>query len=82
MFIDLLEHRNEYISVLYFFVRRFHLTIKCFNDWRGRGYDESVPGEVTKTTPSGDRTTSSLHGRQACPEFNSFHQGVGQIYPR
>ena len=23
----------------------------------GRGYDDSVPGEVTKTTPSGDRTT-------------------------
>ena len=20
-----------------------------------------------------------LHGRQACPEFNSFHQGVGQV---
>ena len=23
----------------------------------GRGYDDSVPGEVTKTAPSGDRTT-------------------------
>ena len=23
-----------------------------------------------------------LHGRQACPEFNSFHQGVGQVSPR
>ena len=23
-----------------------------------------------------------LYGRQACPEFNSFHQGVGQICPR
>ena len=23
-----------------------------------------------------------LHGRQACPEFNSFHQRVGQIRPR
>ena len=23
-----------------------------------------------------------LHGRQACPEFNSFHEGVGQISPR
>ena len=27
-----------------------------FNDWGGRGYDDSVPGEVTKTAPSGDRT--------------------------
>ena len=23
-----------------------------------------------------------LYDRQACPEFNSFHQGVGQICPR
>ena len=31
--------------------------VECFNDWVGRGYDDSVPGDVTKTTPSGDRTT-------------------------
>ena len=30
---------------------------ECFNDWGGRGYDDSVPGDGTKTTPSGDRTT-------------------------
>ena len=30
---------------------------ECFNNWRGRGYDDSVPGEVTKTTPYGDRAT-------------------------
>ena len=23
-----------------------------------------------------------LHGRQACPKFNSFHEGIGQISPR
>ena len=29
-----------------------------FNDCGGRGYDDFVPGEVTKTAaPSGDRTT-------------------------
>ena len=28
-----------------------------FNDWGGRGYDDCVPGEVTKTDPSGDETT-------------------------
>ena len=28
-----------------------------FNDWEGQGYDDFVPGEVTKTTPSGDETT-------------------------
>ena len=25
---------------------------ESFNDCRGRGYDDSVPGEVTKTAPS------------------------------
>ena len=28
----------------------------CSNDWGGRGYDDSVPGEVTETAPSRDRT--------------------------
>ena len=28
-----------------------------FSDWGGRGYDDFVPGEVTKTAPFGDRTT-------------------------
>ena len=38
-----------------------------FNDWRGRGYYDFVPGEVTKTTPSGDETTmiSSMAGKLA-----------------
>ena len=27
-----------------------------FNNWGGRGYDDFVPEEVTKTAPSGDRT--------------------------
>ena len=30
---------------------------KVFNDWGGRGYDDFVPGEVTKTAHSGDRIT-------------------------
>ena len=30
---------------------------ECFNDWGGRGYDNSVPGDGTKATPSGDKTT-------------------------
>ena len=30
---------------------------ELFNDWGGRGYDDSVPAEVTKTVPSGDRTS-------------------------
>ena len=30
---------------------------ELFNDWGRRGYDDSVPGEVTKTPASGDRIT-------------------------
>ena len=30
---------------------------ELFTDWGRRGYDDSVPGEVTKTHSSGDRTT-------------------------
>ena len=30
---------------------------ECFKDWGGRGYDDSVPGDDTKTDHSGDRTT-------------------------
>ena len=37
-------------------IRQFSLK-EGFNDWGGRGYDDFVPGEVTKTAPSGDRTT-------------------------
>ena len=33
--------------------------MELFDDWGGRGYDDSVPGEVTKTVPSGVRTASS-----------------------
>ena len=28
-----------------------------FNEWGGGGYDDFVPGEVTKIVPSGDETT-------------------------
>ena len=33
--------------------------LESFNDWGGRGYNDSVAGEVTKTAPSGDRTAWS-----------------------
>ena len=34
-----------------------HYIVKEFNDWGGQGYNDFVPGVVTKTTSSGDRTT-------------------------
>ena len=30
---------------------------ELFDDWGGRGYDDSAPREVTKTSPARDRTT-------------------------
>ena len=33
------------------------VNLEGFNDWGGRGYNDFVPGEVTKTAPSGDETT-------------------------
>ena len=38
-------------------VHRQDVEFKCSNDWGGEGYGDSVPVEVTKTSPSGDRTT-------------------------
>ena len=33
------------------------IDVEGFNDWGGWGYDGFIPGEVTKTAPSGDETT-------------------------
>ena len=52
-----------------------------FNDWGGRGYDDSVPGEVTKTPSSGDRTTLSPTWSASLPQSNSFHQGLVKYVP-
>ena len=40
------------------------------------------PGKSPKQPLPGLGLHDPLHGRQACTEFISFHQGVGQIYPR
>ena len=32
-------------------------TVEGFKHWGGRGYEDFVPGEVTKTVPSGERNT-------------------------
>ena len=39
------------------FFQYLYCTVECSKDWGGRGYDGSAPEKVTKTTPSGDRTT-------------------------
>ena len=53
-----------------------------FNDWRGRGYDDSSPERSLKRPLPGMRLHDPRHGRQACPKFIAFDQGVGQICPR
>ena len=62
-------------------VVQFTFISESFNDWGGRGYDDCVPGEITKTDPSGIGLHDPLHGRQACSEFNPFHQGVRNMSP-
>ena len=51
-----LEAVELFRNYLYPRIRRFCST-EGFNDWGGRGYDDFVPGEVTKTAPFGDETT-------------------------
>ena len=50
----------------------------------GRGGDTTIssPGRSPKQPLPGMRLHDPLHGRQACPEFIAFDQGVGQICPR
>ena len=56
--------------------------------WRdstiGKGGDTTIssPGWSPKQPLTEIGLQDYLHGWQACPEFNSFHQGVGQISPR
>ena len=42
----------------------------------------SSPGRSPKQPLPGMRLHDPLHGRQACPKFIAFDQGVGQICPR
>ena len=47
------------------------------------GGDTTIPspGMARKQPLPGIRLHDALHDRQACPELNSFHQGVDQISP-
>ena len=50
----------------------------------GEGGDTTIssPGKSPKHPLPGIGLHDPLHGRQACPEFIAFDQGVGQICPR
>ena len=38
---------------------KYKTSSESFNEWEGRGYDDSVPGVVTKTATFQDRTARS-----------------------
>ena len=48
----------------------------------GAGIRRFRPRGDHQTTLAGLGLHDPLHGRQTCPEFNSFHEGVGQIRHR
>ena len=70
------DHRQDG-SVAVSGIDKSHLT-------NGEGGDTTIPspGRSPKQPLPGVGLHDPLHGRQACPESNSFHQGVSQIYPR
>ena len=47
----------------------------------GGGGDTTIPspGRSPRQPLPGRGSHDPLHGRQVCPEFNSFHEGVGKI---
>ena len=52
-----------------------------FNDWGGRGCDDFVPGEVTKTVPSRDRTTLSYMVGKLAPNSTHLTRGLIKYVP-
>ena len=55
--------------------------LESFNDWGGAGIRDSVPGRSPKNHLPGIGLHDPLHGRQACPEIDSFHQGLVNNVP-
>ena len=66
----------------YFFAIAFHAAYELFNDWEGGDTTIPSPGRSPKHPLPGIGLHDPLHGRQACPESDSFHQGVGKICTR
>ena len=57
--------------------------VRVFQRLGGGGDTTTLsPGRSPKQPLPGIGLHDPLHGRQACPKFNSFHEGVGQISPR
>ena len=63
--------------------RDFGARNRAFQRWGGGG-DTTIPspGRSPKQPLPGIGLHDTLHDRQACPEFNCFHQRFGQISPQ
>ena len=52
-----------------------------FNDWGGRGYDDFVPGEATKTAPSGEDYMIRYMVRKLAPNSSHLTRGLVKYVP-
>ena len=70
------------VNVYVFSLDSLHQLTSCSTI--GEGGDTMIPSprRSPKHPLPGIGLHDPLHGRQACPESNSFHQGVGQICTR
>ena len=65
-------------AILYTYINH-HASVSTI----GEGGDKTIPspGMAPKQPLPGIRLHDPLHGRQACPEFSSFHQGLVLLSP-
>ena len=54
---------------------------ESFNDWTGRGYDDSVPVVVTKQPLSGIGPRDPLHVSKLAPNSIHFTRGLVKYVP-
>ena len=75
----------EDIATIYYYFRLgvsyIHITYHQRGETIGEGGDTMIssPGKSPKQPLPEIGLHDPLHGRQACPEFIAFDQGVGQI---
>ena len=56
--------------------QQYNIGEECSNDWGGRDTAIPSPGRSPKQALPGIGRHDPLHGQEACPEINSFHQGL------
>ena len=84
------EHDTDIIQAMLKFCPRFDGKDKAHFFYYKRGSTIGERGDTTISSPGwspkqplpGIGLHDPLHGRQACPDFIAFDQGVGEICPR